>query len=182
VELGYQPVVIGQAGHVEVQGLIGDFPEATVIESDTDIRQLPDVPRLGVISQTTQPIDRVRALVEQIRRARPKTEVRFCDTVCQPTKNRQAALRKLIAECDTLVVVGGRNSNNTLQLAAAATVAGRRVFHVERAEELQSVWFADAERVGITAGTSTLKETVAAVHQRLEQIAAKRVEELQSVA
>jgi 4-hydroxy-3-methylbut-2-enyl diphosphate reductase len=135
-----------------------------------------------VISQTTQPIERVRALVEQIRLARPGAEVRFCDTVCQPTKNRQSALRKLIAECDTLIVVGGRNSNNTLQLVAAATVAGRRVFHVERAEELQRDWFLDAEEVGITAGTSTLKETVAAVREHIEQIAAEREERLQPIA
>jgi 4-hydroxy-3-methylbut-2-enyl diphosphate reductase len=110
--------------------------------------------------------------VDAIRAARPASEVKFCDTVCQPTKSRQLALRKLIAECDTLVVVGGRNSNNTLQLVAAGTVAGRTVFHVERAEELQAAWFRDARIVGITAGTSTLKETVAMVKTRLEVIAA----------
>ena len=105
------------------------------------------------------------------RAARPLSEVRFCDTVCQPTKNRQLALRKLIAECDTLVVVGGRNSNNTLQLVAAGTIAGRKVFHVERAEELRAEWFREAGIVGLTAGTSTLKETVAAVKARLEVLA-----------
>jgi 4-hydroxy-3-methylbut-2-enyl diphosphate reductase len=171
VAMGYHPVVIGQPGHVEVQGLIGDFPEASVLQ--VRLISTRSRPRCdsGVISQTTQPIERVRELVDAIRCARPDQEVRFCDTVCQPTKSRQTALRKLIAECDTLVVVGGRNSNNTLQLVAAATVAGRTVFHVERAEELQTDWFRDAERVGITAGTSTLKETVAAVQQRLEEFA-----------
>ena len=124
-----------------------------------------------MVSQTTQPFDRVLRLVEAIRRARPESEVRFTDTVCQPTKNRQNALRKLIGECDTLVVVGGKNSNNTLQLVAAGAVAGRTVFHIERAEELQEEWFAGAMVVGLTAGTSTLKETVAAVQRRLEQIA-----------
>ncbi|MEI9894944.1 MAG: hypothetical protein WDN28_13920 [Chthoniobacter sp.] len=117
-------------------------------------------------------MDKVLALVAAIRAARPASEVRFCDTVCQPTKNRQAALRQLLAECDTLVVVGGRNSNNTLQLVAAATVAGRAVHHVERAEELREEWFREAQVVGITAGTSTLKETVATVRTRLEVIAA----------
>ena len=99
--------------------------------------------------------------------------MRFSDTVCQPTKNRQNALRKLITECDTMVVVGGRNSNNTLQLVAAATVAGLAVFHIERPDELDPAWFRDAEIVGLTAGTSTLKETVAAVHARLEEFAGK---------
>ena len=172
VSLGYFPVVIGKPGHVEVAGLIGDFPGACVIEQADDIARLPRHDRYGVISQTTQPLDKVQALVAAIRQARSESEVRFSDTVCQPTKNRQKALRKLIAECDTLVVVGGRNSNNTLQLVAAASVAGRAVFHVERPEELEASWFCGAEIVGVTAGTSTLKETVAAVRARLEQIAA----------
>ncbi|HSI11268.1 MAG TPA: 4-hydroxy-3-methylbut-2-enyl diphosphate reductase [Chthoniobacter sp.] len=172
VGLGYAPVVIGKPGHVEVVGLTGDFPEACIIESAEDIARLPYAEKLGVISQTTQPLEKVLTLVDAIRTARPASEVKFCDTVCQPTKSRQAALRKLIAECDTLVVVGGRNSNNTLQLVAAGTVAGRTVFHVERAEELRAEWFRQAEVVGITAGTSTLKETVATVKTRLEVIAA----------
>src|SRR4029079_5939571 len=92
-------------------------------------------------------------------------------TVCQPTKNRQNALRQLIAECDTMVVVGGHTSNNTLQLVAAAEVAGLTVFHIERAAELRAEWFAHARVVGLTAGTSTLKETVAEVHAHLTQIA-----------
>lgn len=171
VTLGYLPVVIGKPGHVEVEGLTGDFPGACVIETAADIVRLPRHARYGVISQTTQPLDRVRALVEAIRRERPECEVRFIDTVCQPTKNRQNALRKLIDECDTIVVVGGRNSNNTLQLVAAAGAAGRRVYHIERPGELEAHWFHDSQTVGLTAGTSTLKETVASVHARLEQIA-----------
>ncbi|MGB8169873.1 MAG: 4-hydroxy-3-methylbut-2-enyl diphosphate reductase [Chthoniobacteraceae bacterium] len=176
VKLGYFPIVIGKRGHVEVLGLTGDFPEAMVIEDAADFAALPPSERYGVISQTTQPSDKVLALVEALRRARPQSEVRFSDTVCQPTKNRQNALRKLIADCDTMVVVGGRNSNNTLQLVAAASVAGLRVFHIERPDELDAEWFRDAEMVGLTAGTSTLKETVAAVHARLEEIAALKPE------
>ncbi len=181
VTLGFFPVVIGKRGHVEVQGLIGDFPGAFVLEKSADLAALPAYDRYGVISQTTQPFDHVLALVEALRRARPECEVRFTDTVCQPTKNRQQALRKLIAECDTMVVVGGRNSNNTLQLVAAATVAGLRVFHIERPEELDPNWFRDAENVGLTAGTSTLKETVAAVQARLDEIARHFTSQLQHV-
>jgi 4-hydroxy-3-methylbut-2-enyl diphosphate reductase len=171
---GFFPIVIGKPGHVEVVGLTGDFPDACVIESEADIARLPHRERYGVISQTTQPLEKVRALVEEIRRARPGCDVRFTDTVCQPTKNRQNALRKLIAECDTIVVVGGRNSNNTLQLASASAAAGRTAFHITTADELREEWFRDAAVVGITAGTSTLKETVTAVQARLQEIAAAR--------
>jgi 4-hydroxy-3-methylbut-2-enyl diphosphate reductase len=171
VSLGYQPVVIGKPGHVEVLGLTGDFPGAYVVPDESAIASLPREGKLGIISQTTQPIERVQALVAAIRAARPACDVRFIDTVCQPTKNRQAALRKLIDACDTMIVVGGRNSNNTLQLVAAAELAGLAVHHIERASELREEWFRGDEIVGVTAGTSTLKETVAEAVQRLERIA-----------
>jgi 4-hydroxy-3-methylbut-2-enyl diphosphate reductase len=171
VQLGYFPVVIGKPGHVEVEGLVGDFPDAVVVENDSDIPRIPAQPRYGVISQTTQPIEKVRALVEQIRRARPGAEVRFRDTVCKPTKDRQAALQKLLSEVEAVVVVGGRNSNNTRQLVSASRAAGRLVFHVERADELRPEWFCGIGSVGITAGTSTLEESVRAVHERLKTFA-----------
>lgn len=171
VAQGCHPVIIGQRGHVEVNGLRGDFPGATIIESAADCAGLPEHGTLGVISQTTQPIDKVRGLVAAIEAARPACDVRFVDTVCQPTKNRQGALRELLEEADTIVVVGGRNSNNTRQLVAAAESAGREAFHVESAADLRAEWFAGARVVGLTAGTSTLKETVAAVAARLEQFA-----------
>ena len=174
VQGGYFPVVLGKRGHVEVVGLTGDFPDAIVIESADEIDKLPkDQRRFGVISQTTQPIDHVLRLVHALRTARPEAEVRFCDTVCQPTKNRQVALRKLLARCDTIVVVGGRQSNNTRQLVEAACAAGRHAIHIERADEIRTGWFQRAKNVGLTAGTSTLPETVAAVHERLCAIAAE---------
>jgi 4-hydroxy-3-methylbut-2-enyl diphosphate reductase len=171
VELGYQPVIIGKHGHVEVRGLAGDFPDAIVVEAEADIATLPAATRLGIISQTTQPAKHVAQLVQSIRTARPEAEVRFVDTVCQPTKNRQLALRKLIDECDTIVVVGGHNSNNTLQLVATAEAAGRRAYHIEKAADLHTEWFSESHVVGLTAGTSTLKETVAEVQARLADIA-----------
>ncbi|HZJ17366.1 MAG TPA: 4-hydroxy-3-methylbut-2-enyl diphosphate reductase, partial [Chthoniobacteraceae bacterium] len=176
------PVVIGKRGHVEVRGLTGDFPEVFVLEDEADLAALPLRERYGVISQTTQPIEKVHALVEALRRALPQAEVRFRDTVCQPTKNRQNAVRALLAECDTMVVVGGHNSNNTLQLVAAASLAGLAVHHIERAEELRAEWFREARIVGLTAGTSTLKETVSVVHTHLEQIAQSLTRETEQPA
>ncbi|HEX5177058.1 MAG TPA: 4-hydroxy-3-methylbut-2-enyl diphosphate reductase, partial [Chthoniobacteraceae bacterium] len=171
VDLGYFPIVIGKPGHVEVAGLTGDFPGAVVIEGMSDLGRIPRAPRLGIISQTTQPIIHVQELVGAIREMHPLSEVRFIDTVCQPTKRRQSALAALLSECDTIVVVGGRHSNNTLELVRSARAAGRRVHHVQSASELDPTWFTGNETVGITAGTSTLHETVAAVQRRLETIA-----------
>jgi len=104
---GFHPTVIGKRGHVEVRGLIGDLPEASVIESEDDIHSLPIMPRYGVVSQTTQPIDYVKTLVAALQRERPEAMVEFRDTVCQPTKNRQTALRVLLDEVEA-VGSGGR--------------------------------------------------------------------------
>jgi len=167
---GYFPVVIGQAGHVEVRGLTGDFAEAFVVSDSADIAKLPPRARYGVISQTTQPIDRVNAVVAEIRALHPAAEVRFVDTVCKPTKDRQVALKRLLALADTVVVVGGHQSNNTRELVQTCVRAGRRAFHIERPEELNAADFAAAKVVGVTGGTSTLSETVAGVIEQLKKI------------
>lgn len=168
VRAAYFPVVIGKRGHVEIVGLTGDFPDAIVIEREEQIAMLPDRPRFGIISQTTQPIDRVRRLVASIRAARPRAEVRFVDTVCKPTKDRQLALRELVAATEVVVVVGGRTSNNTRELVESVRAAGKCAIHIERAEELVRSDFAGLTSVGVTAGTSTLRETVEQVVRRLE--------------
>ena len=170
VAAGFFPVVIGQPGHVEVEGLIGDFPEAVVVNAREDVTRLPKRPRYGIISQTTQPIDFVREIVDLIRRTHSDAEVRFTDTVCKPTKDRQSALRKLIETADAIVVVGGRTSNNTRQLVETCRAAGKIAFHIERPDELRADWFDGVRTVGLTAGTSTLPETVQAAHQRLQEI------------
>lgn len=169
VRAGYFPVVIGLADHVEVGGLVGDFVEACVINEAADIRKLPLRRRYGIVSQTTQPIDRVRALVAEIARLYPNAKIRFVDTVCKPTKDRQLALKKLIAAVEVVVVVGGRQSNNTRQLVQTCRAAGKRSLHIERPEELQPEWFRGVAVVGLTGGTSTLPETVEAVRRRLEE-------------
>jgi 4-hydroxy-3-methylbut-2-enyl diphosphate reductase len=171
VTAGYHPVVIGQKNHVEVRGLAGDFPGATVLEVDEDINGLPEGGALGVISQTTQPITRVREVLDQIRRFRPNQAVHFCDTVCQPTKDRQSALEDLCALVQLVVVVGGRTSHNTRQLAATARSYGCLAVHVEEASQLQACWFREIDRVGVTAGTSTLETTFQDVVQGLRQMA-----------
>ena len=171
VNRGFFPVVIGKHDHVEVRGLTEDFSETVVVEVSGDIRNLPKRQRYGVISQTTQPIDHVRGLVQEIQKRHLNSEVRFVDTVCRPTKNRQLALRKLIAVADAIVVVGGHHSNNTRQLVETCISAGKPAFHIERAEELRPHWFSAEDIVGLTAGTSTLPETVEAVRQRLLEFA-----------
>jgi 4-hydroxy-3-methylbut-2-enyl diphosphate reductase len=167
VEHGFHPVIIGKKGHVEVNGLAGDFPGAIVVNSDADINMMPEREKFGVISQTTQVLARATRLVNSIQERFPASLVCFVDTICQPTKDRQESLFRLCAEVEVLIVVGGHNSNNTAQLALTARAMGVRAYRVEGPQDLKKEWFLGVERAGITAGTSTLTETVDAVEQRM---------------
>ncbi|MBX7157788.1 MAG: 4-hydroxy-3-methylbut-2-enyl diphosphate reductase [Verrucomicrobiae bacterium] len=170
VEQGYHPVVIGQRHHVEVKGLTGDYPNAVVIEKEEDMVLLPAYPRLGVIAQTTFRVETVQAFLEILKRMRPYAEIKFCDTVCQPTKDRQNAVKELAKEVNLLIVIGGKNSNNSTQLVHLARELNCPVHKVERAEEICESWFDDSMTVGVTAGTSTPESTIQAVIKKLEAI------------
>ena len=171
VRQGYHPVVIGQRGHVEVVGLTGDFDGCEVVLSEAEIDALTPRPRFGVVSQTTQPVARVRALVDHMRRRFPDSEIRFRDTVCQPTKQRQTAAEDLARRSDVVVVIGGAASNNTRELVATCRKHLDRVHHVQCADDLRPEWFRYADTVGITAGTSTPDLVIQGVEARLRQIA-----------
>jgi len=172
VREGFHPVVIGKRGHVEVRGLTEDYPEFDIVLNDEDVAQLGERERFGVVAQTTQPIERVRNLVAQILRRFPRSEVRFIDTVCQPTKQRQHAAVELAQQCDVVVVVGGIESNNTRELVATCGRYCSQVHHVQSAAELCEEWFFTAATVGITAGTSTPDVLIEGVERRVGQIGA----------
>ena len=171
VQEGYHPVIIGKRDHVEVRGLTEDLQEYDIVLTEEDVGRLRERPRFGVAAQTTQPIDRVRRLVGLIQSRFPQSEVRFHDTVCQPTKQRQSAAVELAQQCEVVVVIGGANSNNTRELVATCLKYCARVHHVQRAEDLRSVWFDGTETIGITAGTSTPDDLINEVQRWLEEFA-----------
>ena len=148
-----------------------------MIEGIEDIPSIPDSDKIGIISQTTQPIDHVQHLVSRVRSARPSSKVTFEDTVCQPTKNRQQAIHDLCNKCDVIIVVGGSNSNNTHQLVVKVRSLGKTAYHIEGRGDLEPAWFNNAESVGITAGTSTLPKTVDDVRTAIEEIARRHTPE-----
>jgi 4-hydroxy-3-methylbut-2-enyl diphosphate reductase len=167
---GYHPVIIGQRDHVEVRGMTGDLPAFDVVLSPDEVRQLSPRDRFGVVAQTTQPLDRVQSLVALLRECFPLSEVRFTDTVCLPTKQRQNAAIELARQCDVVVVIGGRHSNNTNELAQTCARHCRRIVRIETASDLRAEWFADTDTVGITAGTSTPDPIINVVEQWLADL------------
>ena len=152
---GYHVIIVGQRDHVEVRGLTGDLDRFDVVLSDADVLALAAHPRFGVAAQTTQPLEKVRGVVDAIRRRFPQSEVRFLDTVCKPTKQRQSAATDMARQSDVVIVVGGRTSNNTRELVATCARYCARVHHVQTDADVRAEWFDGAAIVGLTAGTST---------------------------
>jgi 4-hydroxy-3-methylbut-2-enyl diphosphate reductase len=171
VAQGAHPVIIGQRDHVEVRGMTEDFAAFDVVLSAEDVTKLVARPRFGVVAQTTQPIERVRELVQLLQARFPTSEVGFVDTVCQPTKQRQNAAVELAQRCNVVIVVGGAHSNNTRELVATSRRHCVRVRHVQTIEDLREEWFAAGDTVGITAGTSTPDSIIARVEGWLAQLA-----------
>lgn len=180
VDEGFHPVIIGKRGHVEVRGLTEDLTEFDVVLSEEDVLELKERARFGVAAQTTQPIEKVRSLVECLRHRFPNSEVRFIDTVCQPTKQRQNAAIELAQQSDLVIVIGGAHSNNTHELVKTCGLYCERVYHVQTAQDLRVQWFENVEVVGVTAGTSTPESSIREVENWLAELAGRKLELLGS--
>jgi 4-hydroxy-3-methylbut-2-en-1-yl diphosphate reductase len=169
---GYFLVVVGRRGHVEVNGIVGDLDpnRFVVVESAGDVTVYPSE-RLGIVCQTTVASGLVVSVRAAVAAQNPDAKIAFIDTVCLPTKERQRALDRLLEQVDAVVVVGGRNSNNTKELAALCRAHGIPALHVESAADLDPDWVRRFEVVGLTAGTSTLDETIDEVERALLAIA-----------
>jgi len=171
---GYHPVIIGQRIHVEVRGLTEDLDEFDVVLDERDVLALKGHPRMGIAAQTTQPIDKVRNLVALIRRQFPQADVRFMDTVCRPTKDRQDAAVELARRSDVVIVVGGAKSNNTRELVNTCRQYCSHVHHVQTSADLRPEWFLTADCVGITAGTSTPDDIIDRVERHVRELSIER--------
>jgi 4-hydroxy-3-methylbut-2-enyl diphosphate reductase len=175
VAAGFHPLVIGQAGHVEVRGLTEDHPGCDVVLTENEVDQLPERPRYGVVSQTTQPVARVRELVTHLRLRFPGSEVRWIDTVCQPTKDRQTAAEELASRCDVVLVIGGIHSNNTRRLVDTCQSRCSRVHWLQTPDDLDPAWIRESDTVGITAGTSTPDSVIEAIETALKGLPSRKV-------
>ena len=166
---GRHVLIIGKPGHVEVMGIVDDLQSFDVIPNPEAVRTYAQS-RLGIICQTTMPSELLVEIKATIESKNTGADIRFIDTVCHPTKRRQQAMVELVAQVEAVVVVGGRNSNNTKRLAEFCLQRGIPARHVTCADELEASWFDRFETVGLTAGTSTLDETIDRVHDRLNRI------------
>jgi len=165
---GYAVVIVGESDHPEVEGILAHAGgEAVIVERAADLpARLPR--RIGVVVQTTQQLDTLRDVVDDLL---PRTaELRVCNTICSATAKRQTAAAELAEEVDVIVVVGGHNSGNTTRLTEICRARNPRTHHVETAAELDPAWFEGASVVGVTAGASTPDEQIQGVISAIESI------------
>ncbi|MBI5285979.1 MAG: 4-hydroxy-3-methylbut-2-enyl diphosphate reductase [Deltaproteobacteria bacterium] len=162
-EEGYFIVIVGEKEHPEVKGILSyGGKDVLVAGSVEDLRDMPRKKKVGVVAQTTQPLENLQAIVSFC--LKRTGELKVFNTICNATSIRQEESKGLARQVDCMVVVGGRNSANTNRLAEVCRIIQPNTHHIEVAEEINTKWFEDVERVGVTAGASTpewiIKEVV----------------------
>lgn len=151
---GCRVVVVGEAHHPEVRGIIGYAGDkAMVVNQDTKNLNLPAEKKIGVVAQTTLNLDSFKKVVTQL--LEKTSELKVFNTICNATAKAQKATLKMTRDVDLMIVVGGKNSANTTRLAKLCKEKGKPTYHIETASELKSKWFKKKKKVGVTAGTST---------------------------
>jgi 4-hydroxy-3-methylbut-2-enyl diphosphate reductase len=162
---GYTIVLIGHAGHEEVEGTTGEAPDVTVlVESvhDAETVDLPATP-LAYITQTTLSVDETREIVAVLKRRFPQIEGPEKEDICYATSNRQWAVKELLGEVELLLVIGSTNSSNSNRLVEVAHAAGVAAHLIDDDTEIDEAWLEGVETVGVTSGASAPERLVARV-------------------
>ncbi|MCL2653626.1 MAG: 4-hydroxy-3-methylbut-2-enyl diphosphate reductase [Propionibacteriaceae bacterium] len=166
VRLTCPVVLIGHAGHEEVEGTMGEAPDRMyLVETPEDVAALPlplDQP-VAWLSQTTLSVDETHATVAALRARFPRLIDPPSDDICYATQNRQQAVRELAGRCQLVIVVGSANSSNSMRLVEVARTSGAATHRVDSAEDLDDAWFDDVEKVGVTSGASVPEDLVVGV-------------------
>ncbi len=183
---GYTIVLIGHAGHEEVEGTMGEAPEHIVLienEADVDALEVSDPSKVAYISQTTLSVDETRAVIARLRERFPAIVGPRTDDICYATTNRQAAVKQLARECELVLVIGSRNSSNSNRLVEVAREHGAESHLIDNESQVREEWLAGKGVVGITSGASAPEELVQSlvgfIRQRAPEV---QVEELEVVS
>lgn len=151
---GYQVVIIGDKEHPEVKGIFSYAGENAVVVNSADMPLLNK--KIGIIQQTTQPLFKVKEIINKIINSLNEfEEIRIFNTLCNFTSKRLDATEKVAKEVDVMIVIGGKNSANTTQLANLCRTVGVKTYHIESSQEIDKKWVESAKKIGITAGAST---------------------------
>ena len=174
---GMEIVLIGHAGHVEVEGTLGHAPEVMhLVQTVEDVARLAvrDPERLGCVTQTTLSVDDTKEILEALRARFPKIALPRKDDICYATQNRQNAVKELTQGSDVVLVVGAPASSNSNRLVELAARRGARAYLVESADDVDPAWLAGATQVGVTAGASAPDALVQGVVERIRELSGGR--------
>ncbi len=168
---GYQIIMIGHAGHVEVEGTMGQLPPGRMIlvETADDVAklQVADAGKIAYVSQTTLSVDETAGIIAALNARFPNIKNPHKEDICYATTNRQNAVKALATDCDIVIVVGSPNSSNSNRLREVALQRGVDAYMVDNAAHLRREWFAGKQKVGVTAGASAPEVLVEAVVSQL---------------
>ena len=168
---GYAVILVGEKEHPEVKGLVSYGPEdILVVESPEGIKGMPRRKKIGIVAQTTLPMEKLEAVVNFC--LGKASEIKVFNTICNATSIRQEESAELAQKVDRMIVVGGRNSANTRRLAEICRAIQPRTYHVEEAEEIDEAWFEGAASIGITSGASTPDWIIKDVVERIKRLSA----------
>ena len=170
---GHQILLIGHAGHEEVEGTMGEAPDRTIlVEHPDDVAgvEVEDPSKVAWLSQTTLSVDETWETVGKLREKFPLLVSPPSDDICYATQNRQQAVKQIAADADLVIVVGSQNSSNSVRLVEVALEAGAKASHrVDNAGEIDEAWLEGVEKVGVTSGASVPDDLVQGVLRYLEQ-------------
>jgi 4-hydroxy-3-methylbut-2-en-1-yl diphosphate reductase len=181
---GYTIVLIGHAGHEEVEGTMGEAPENIVLiqdEADVDELEVEDPSKVAYISQTTLSVDETHAIIIRLRERFPAIVGPRTDDICYATTNRQAAVKQLARECDLVLVIGSRNSSNSNRLVEVAREHGADAYLIDNEAQVRDEWLDGKRAVGITSGASAPEELVQRLVRFFRDRGTADVQELQVV-
>jgi len=179
---GYTIVLIGHAGHEEVEGTMGEAPEHIVLvetEADVDALEIEDPERIAFLTQTTLSVDETRAVIARLRERFPAITGPRTDDICYATTNRQLAVKQMAVECDLVLVIGSRNSSNSNRLVDVARAAGAASHLIDNETQVRDEWLEGARVVGITSGASAPEELVQRLIGFFRARGTERVEEFE---
>ena len=183
-EQGYEIIMIGHKGHPEVEGTMGQVKDGIyLVDTEADVANLqvktPD--HLAYVTQTTLSVDDTKGIITTLKQRFPKiTEPKKAD-ICYATQNRQDAVKVLAPQVDVVIVVGSPNSSNSNRLRELAEKMGVSAYMVDNADDVQVAWFADVQKIGVTAGASAPEVLVESVLNRIKELGANSVSVLEGV-
>jgi 4-hydroxy-3-methylbut-2-en-1-yl diphosphate reductase len=160
---GYTIVLVGHDGHEEVEGTMGEAPERIVLvqsEDDVDHLEVENPERMAYITQTTLAVDETTSILARLRERFPSIVGPRTDDICYATTNRQAAVKQMAGSCDLMLVIGSRNSSNSVRLVEVARDCGTEAHLIDKAGEVREEWLTDKRVVGITSGASAPENLV----------------------